>query len=838
MVSALLIEPEALLDAAADQHWPIHHDVRLSPSARRAIAGLDVEQAAKLLKVFAPLPVRGRVLEAVPPHARRRVLERAYPGDQVSKHVTTGEIRSLPTEDRIELARRILAELGRPTRGWAHLEMTGLLPYAEAASVLSEATASHRYQERCVAWESLLGCAVLESDRAAFASAVTEARRAWYDQDLVRVAALRPVAHAPTGLLSAVPTSVLHEVVAAVTGSRDATGNCFSLVSRWLSRSLSQALTEASAERAEEMQSLLVRLHSDPRAPRPPVEVADLGRRLWSRLRSRLTQQARSGRFDNAFRLAAMVEPGSVPDLDELIGTIARSATDPQETAEAARLWIAAPATREDRVGELIEHDPALGRVECVWRVVATRRTDLLDRVLSEDQAPPAVPPGRRGRWTPTQCHLAEVGATAVAFDTDLAVSEREIAVAALSNPDSLVALADGTAPPIAAAALATLARVAPAEQALHILLRNASEAGGPARRAAVRALWECVDSLPESRAVEALRPFVLGRNSVGAAKEAVRLVASRRLVGGTDLLVAAWRTPDLHRDVRAAVVAALLDFLGEDDRVPAILGEAVRDSEAVSSAVLNVRPTEVTSDQRPAFARILAGALDIEDAKVISAYAEWWEYAPEGIASLDTVAAATASSAVFSAVASLLCRAAGHDDGLRAMRAMTDQLIADMARKRLERLVSCWSIPAQDEAKRAAARVLADACRRADMHAAAVPLLMHLARFSLSGPPDPDIWAELVATIDERPYRWRSYALVQPPLRAEDLDTTLAIADHLSTLDGSVPGLLAVQLVVAGMRVSGGAESCRDRLAALRDHPDPDVRECARSGRFWHGLG
>ncbi|CAM04038.1 hypothetical protein A8924_5153 [Saccharopolyspora erythraea NRRL 2338] len=842
MTSALLTEPEAILDAPSAQHWPIHHDVRLSSGARNAIAGLDVEQVARLLRKFAALPVRGRVLEAMPPHTRRRVLERAYPDEQVATHVTVDEVRQLPPEDRVGLARRILADLERPTCGWRHLEMTGMLPYPEAAPALSEATASHRYQERRLAWESLLGCAVLEGDRTAFSRAVTEARRAWYDQDLVRVAALRPIAHAPTALLSAVPVSVPREVVAAVTGSRDATETCFSLVSRWLSRSLAHASTETSAERAEELQALLVRLHGDSRSPRPPVEVAgrDLGRRLWSQLRSRLDHQVRSGRFDAVFRLAAMVEPGSIPELDELLGTISRTATEPRDAAEAAKLWIAAPSTREDRVGELVEHDPALGRIECVWQVVATRRTDLLDRVLSRDKAPPAVPAGRRGRWTPTQRQLAEAGATTAAFDADLPMVEREMAVAALSDPDSLTALADSAAPPVAAAALGTLARVAPAGQALHVLLRHATEDGGPARRAAVRALAECVDSLPDSRAIEALRPFVLGRKSVGAAKEAVRLLAGRRLVGGTDLLVAAWRTPDLHRDARAAVVAALVGVLGEDDRVPAILGEAVRGGEAVRAPVLDLRPAEVTGDQRPVLARTLAGALDTRDAEVIGAYAEWWQYAPGGLAGLDPVAAVTAPPTAFGAMASLLCRAARHDDGLRALRAVTDQLTTEIgngsatARKHLEKLLSCWSIPTQEQKEAGAARVLADACKRVDMHAAAVPLLMHLARLSLAGPPEPDSWTELVATIDERPYRWKSYGLLQPPLRPDELDTALAVADHLSTLDGSVPGLLAVQLVLAGRRLGDRTGSCRDRLAALREHPDPDVRECLRGKHFW----
>ncbi|MEU5853616.1 hypothetical protein [Saccharopolyspora shandongensis] len=116
-------------------------------------------------------------------------------------------------------------------------------------------------------------------------------------------------------------------------------------------------------------------------------------------------------------------------------------------------------------------------------------------------------------------------------------------------------------------------------------------------------------------------------------------------------------------------------------------------------------------------------------------------------------------------------------------------------------------------------------------MHAATVPLLRHLASLSLDGPPDFAIWDELIAAVDERPHRWRdqSWQVTRAP---QDPDTVLAVVDHLIGRVGSVPGLLAGQLLTATVRGTGWTPACAERLEALRRHPDPDVREAARSIR------
>ncbi|MEU5853617.1 HEAT repeat domain-containing protein [Saccharopolyspora shandongensis] len=578
LAGALLSEPAELLrwDGRTLLRSLGYDGITLPAVAQRAIAALSVDQVANLLSWFGRGPGRASLLRALPVQVRRQVVELAHPGERLNATITAGELRELPASDRIELARRILAE-GSSERSWRHLEITGVLPYDEAAAPLLEATSSHRYQERRVAWATLLTCAVAEHDPHAFTDALSAAKRAWHDQDVVRAAALRPVADAPAQLLSAVPLEVVREAVVATVESRDATRETFALASRWLARSLTSALARGLAQRVTTLQGLAARLHADPRSPGrfSAQHQVTAGPQLWAELRERVLHDARSSRYSVALRVAGLfgTNLASAPELDRLIGEIARTAPNPADAAAAARRWIADPATRDQRVGELVAHDPALGRADVLWQVVSTRRTDLLDRLLETGEPLPAVPPVRRGRWTPTQSAAVEAHAAAVAHGAEAGLRERESAAAFVTEPNTLTSIADTAPQPVAAAALIALGSADP-EQALPVLLRHAGGPAGPVARAAVRALGKALDSLPDGLAVERLRP-VLANGSVGAAKEAARLLVDRRPAGAVDELADAWAAAR-HDDVRAAVAAALVGFLGEDDRVPALVAEAI----------------------------------------------------------------------------------------------------------------------------------------------------------------------------------------------------------------------------------------------------------------------
>ncbi|MCI2419731.1 hypothetical protein MOQ72_19990 [Saccharopolyspora sp. K220] len=404
-----------------------------------------------------------------------------------------------------------------------------------------------------------------------------------------------------------------------------------------------------------------------------------------------------------------------------------------------------------------------------------------------------------------------------------------------MTDPNTLTSIAETAAQPVAAAALIALGSTDP-EQALPVLLHHAGGPAGPAARAAVRALGAALDSLPDGAAIESLGP-VLVNGSVGAAREAARLLGDRRPAGAVDVLVEAWAAAR-HDDVRAATAAALVGFLGEDDRVPVVVAEAIRSPARVRDVVLAVPPSRLAPGQRPVLAQVLADVLTSDPdvpAAVATAYAAWWKHAPDAIDELPRLVSADAPQELFQTVSALVAHR--H----RALAALVDRLVTDItagdptAWHRLAELVAHrthMAIPEPDiERETTRCRILINACRAVGMHAATVPLLRHLASRSLDGPPDFAIWDELIAAVDERPHRWRdqSWQVARTPL---DPDTTLAVVEHLIGRAGSVPGLLAGQLLTEAARRTGWTPACAERLEALRRHVDPDVREAARSIR------
>lgn len=350
VVAALLHEPDVMLDK---QTWPPvwNRDVVVSRAAGEAISRLTTEQVAKLLDRFSAGTVKGRLLAAISRERRRAVVDLAYPDEYRFARLSPEELRLLPEADRIELVDVALSNRDWDSRRWPELELRAVLAYGRAAEALWESAASHRYQERLAAWPVLLKCAIWQGDRQQFATVISHAERAWRDQDLVRRAALHPIADAPTRLLSAVPVAALQQAIMAAVEARDATRGTFALLVRWLMPSLADALRHQRGERAGELQALLPRLHTDRRGLDRPVLANglrhDSANQLWLGVRSTVLRDAQAGRFATALRVAALLDErlSSVDELDTLIGNIACTTGNSAEAATAARLWITPPRT-------------------------------------------------------------------------------------------------------------------------------------------------------------------------------------------------------------------------------------------------------------------------------------------------------------------------------------------------------------------------------------------------------------------------------------------------------------------------------------------------------------
>ena len=89
--------------------------------------------------------------------------------------------------------------------------------------------------------------------------------------------------------------------------------------------------------------------------------------------------------------------------------------------------------------------------------------------------------------------------------------------------------------------------------------------------------------------------------------------MGSLGLPGGEQMLVDFLRTPDLHRDVKYAVVGVLKLRIEDEAIGPVLLESAMRDS-VVASSLLRTAPQELTEDGRKALGVIVTSLLDASE--------------------------------------------------------------------------------------------------------------------------------------------------------------------------------------------------------------------------------
>jgi hypothetical protein len=202
---------------------------------------------------------------------------------------------------------------------------------------------------------------------------------------------------------------------------------------------------------------------------------------------------------------------------------------------------------------------------------------DLLARLVADD----TIPSHRRA---------AAITAAALAGASGLAVVQRY-----LDSPD--VTLAE--------AALAAMVWTDRPEESLALLLAYVD---GDRARVAVYAAGRAASFVPPSRVRELLAPVATGTGKVTSRKEALRLIGRFGGRGCGAVLRAAWRSPDQHRDVRAAVVSTARQRLDEPESW-LILEEAASGSRDDVRALIGASPLSVPAADRGRYAALLVQA-------------------------------------------------------------------------------------------------------------------------------------------------------------------------------------------------------------------------------------
>ncbi|MFD0313424.1 hypothetical protein [Streptomyces flavalbus] len=846
----------------------------LSPTLSRTLRALPVDDLAELAGHCPSTGHRhstpGRretapdgLLRLLPPTERRRAVEGFVAGRAGLSRTPLSTLAALEPDDRREVVQSRLRPFSR--RPGRRAVLAAALPLPDGEPVLRELTADHRVHHRAMAWPALLACAEVHADPGEFARIAVLCERAWHDQNEVRHAALRQLAGAPPRLLDALPEQVWRDAVLTTVQSRDSTNATLRAAERLLYRVAERASATGRTERAARAVALLGEVFATPGhtfEPRP-LRVDEAGARaLWAAAETASREAAQ--RPKTILVLAELLAPhlAALPTLDAETRRIAVECDDPALAARAAAAWTRPAKLRDGRCGELVGVDPAFAVVPLVLRTLVTRRTDLLDVVCAAAREgftgrlwPSAFPwvarvrPAVAGRWLPHQREVWSEYHARVAGDEAVPLRLRANAVTLLTDQVRLMALADGSPQPVAAAALWALSTSATGLEGSgtvdgtglrDLLLRHAGT-GGVRGRAAVASLRRLLARLPDPDAVALLTPVARETDApVGTRKEAARALGALRGPYALDALLAAWDAPRQHPDVRAVLAGALLPAVDRTD-VADRLARAAPEP-AVRDAVIHARVGKVPETRSDPYRAFLARLVEAGDEDVAvaacAALSTWLEpHTGDAMRTLaDTLTAPDRSERVWMAVAGRLCWfpsgpvAESVIHGV--VETLTDRARATDPRVRtdaLRRLHHCGSAahPRGDVVGATTVLdLLASALETAGLCQDAVQAGWRLALHAVGqGRYDAHRWDRLVGLCEAGPWRLPDTSYLALDFRqARVRDAVLATARALRGRGTAVSGLLALTLVQGGGRATDWEAPWPAELDALRAHSDPDT--------------
>ncbi|MFI1467224.1 hypothetical protein [Streptomyces wuyuanensis] len=821
------------------------------------------------------------LLKAMAPARRPAFLDAVTTAGGRQEHALA-VLELLPRERRWEEVRRAAAaSTGEPSYWWDDLDTLAHGPFDEARTALLAAVRRPDADEREAAWPLLVASAARDGGREAMGELLEAAARLRNEQEPVRTAAIGALAEVHPRLFRSDDAALLDRIAGDALEARDGSARSRTTVRTLAERVLAEHAAGGEAALRAWALRTLERIAGRTGTPDfgPLHRVLRRGQEheVFAALRPWLDSAAERADFRLLLGLARALGPRArqMPELQSLLA-VALERGDDETFETAAELWTAAPATRDERVGRIVALEPSAVVLGPVRRILALRRTDLLDTLLGD--APPCgrflVRGARRplpdlsvsGRWLPRQQEAAARLAGRTAADVSLPLDERAAAIRAAAPIPGLghaLAMEHKDAPDVvvAEAALGALPRTDRPHDALLVLL---DEAGTDRARVAVYAAGRAAHLTPPSQLGLLLLTLSAGDRpaKVTSRKEAARLTARflppRQAV---DLLTRAFRSSDDHPDVRAAVVRVLPPLLAEPGAWR-LLEDAAHDSgSAVLDALAGISPWELAETHRSGYAGLVGAAYDA-DRESLDGFAAYgmlqalgvWSRYDTGLARRLSrtvgdlgsrrhwrqavwVLLELALSDVPHPVGGMAPGSVFHDAVAGLLTAMRDprsrcEAHADRdlpALQRLRALVSLGSEPReQPGSRRELAALLAGepllAAERAELLGGLVDRSADPEAFlrQLLDLADALEGAAVTVAAQTASRLWTTWA--HRPL-LQSAGTLLAAAGRLAGDGRTGTGLLAVSLVAATGNRLGWPEEWRALLRALRRHGQPDVR-------------
>lgn len=633
-------DPQAVTDLLAGCPWRAgmrRGRTGLLGGLRDRVPLLTARQRAALARAWRDDDARlAALLTALPPGERAEVFTAAFEGARTDTRVWSAELLdALPTALRQAEAVRIAA-LPVSAEPLRRLELAAFMDPARAR----EAAAAHLHArepvERGAAWTALIGSAARTRRPDRVAAVLEELPRAANEQDPVRAVIAEAIEAVPTVILSAAGARSLARFARTALQARDTSSRTLGALQRTAWRLI---VHEAGAGADGDAAELLAALTEDGRISGIPARLPldDEGAALLiGALAPALRRAAERHSFDMLWRLWAALGRRAWSS-GTLVGLARRALDGPQNhmRIRAASALLADPATRAERVDEILACDETFATQETVQRAVCRGREDLVGvffrrRALKGRfwHGPGAyVPiwlPGPFSRWLPEHLRayagaLHRLRRQASTTDPDRCRIAALVVSLPTARPKDLSALLGSRSVPVRESALAALSASHDPESSLGLLLEHAAT---DRARVAMAAAARCARRISPDRAARAFCDLLGAPARVIARKEAARVLGRLRVTAGLPALTRVGLDSATHADVRAAVGRALLDYL-DDPRAWEVLASIARDGgrDAALSLAATV-PRQVAARHRRAYAELLLTASD--EPELVRALAAW----------------------------------------------------------------------------------------------------------------------------------------------------------------------------------------------------------------------
>ncbi|RRD42075.1 hypothetical protein [Buchananella hordeovulneris] len=594
----------------------------LTHALRVAFAGLP-----RLLQVPLTRAVRdddrhvAAYLAAVPPSDRAELFAATYADVELAtREWDEALLHVLPHAERLAQADR-QAQLPDNSDLARQLALAAFRAPAVAWEVAESQLRAADADVRSAAWRALLGAAGRSRRQAEMDRVWELLPRAANEQDPVRQAIASALSLLPAASVAAGPAAPLAAFVRSVAEARDTSDltRASLRLALWRAVFASAAAGPVPTGPDSPLAGLALLANSAlptsiPHLALPPAARAAVVAALLPPVRA----AARHGKFRPALLLWEALGRHAYP-LTPLVDLVHQALAAPERAVaeQAACYWLADPATRAARLGQLVHDDASWVVVGAVAAALADYRQDLVPLLLApskwrgrfankHNQLPLLT--GSFSGWLPQD--VAKYAALLRREATNQKTAYyRAVAVAkvAVRLPEEGIAVAEEllAAPQVQLQeiALAGLAHTHRPEPALELLL---TQRGTDRARVAMYSLAPVVAKLPPEVAAQKMAELASDEHAkLTSRKEAVRLLARLRPPTAPELLAAWAGDAAVPEDVRIAAARALLTFLDFPEAFGQLAAVATL-SPGAAWQLSRTPPTQLSPRHRARFAEFL----------------------------------------------------------------------------------------------------------------------------------------------------------------------------------------------------------------------------------------